>query len=81
MSRYIFFLKNKLKRNKSEDVNTFKDEIIRVLENEIVSRYYYQDGRIKIDLKHNDEIKKAIEVLTDSVKYTSILAEPDSTQN
>ncbi len=52
-----------------------------MLENEIVSRYYYQDGRIKIDLKHNDEIKKAIEVLTDSVKYTSILAEPDSTQN
>ncbi len=74
-------LDDKLKRNKSEDVNTFKDEIIRVLENEIVSRYYYQDGRIKIDLKHNDEIKKAIEVLTDSVKYTSILAEPDSTQN
>jgi carboxyl-terminal processing protease len=74
-------LDDKLKRNKSEDVNTFKDEIIRVLENEIVSRYYYQDGRIKIDLKHNDEIKKAIEVLTDSDKYTSILAEPDSTQN
>ena len=74
-------LDDKLKRNKSEDVNTFKDEIIRVLENEIVSRYYYQDGRIKIDLKHNDEIKKAIKVLTDSVKYTSILAEPDSTQN
>ena len=74
-------LDDKLKRNKSEDINTFKDEIIRVLENEIVSRYYYQDGRIKIDLKHNDEIKKAIEVLTDSVKYTSILAEPDSTQN
>lgn len=69
-------LEKEIKHNKGEDLITFKDEIIRVLENEIVSRYYYQSGRIEIDLKHDKEIKEAIEILSDSAAYKEVLAGP-----
>jgi len=67
-------LKNKLNHNKSEDLYKFKDEIKRILESEIVSRYYYQKGQIEISLKNDVVLKKAINTLNDQVLYKSILA-------
>lgn len=65
-------LKNKVSKNKKEDLYTFKDEIKEILENEIVSRYYYQKGRIESSIKYDTEIQKALEVLENKA-YVSIL--------
>lgn len=65
-------LKNKVNKNKKEDLYTFKDEIKELLENEIVSRYYYQKGRIEASIKYDIEIQKALEVLKNKT-YVSIL--------
>lgn len=65
-------LKNKLHRNKQEDLIKFKDEIKEILENEIVSRYYYQRGRIENYLSYDPNLKKAKEVLSDEKIYASV---------
>jgi len=66
-------LKNKLSHNKKEDVTRNKEEICDMLQQEIASRYYYQVGKIEASFSHDQEVKKAIEVLTNSALYTSIL--------
>jgi carboxyl-terminal processing protease len=66
-------LKSKLAHNKKEDVQKNKEEIIRLLEEEIVSRYYNQSGRIEASFDHDVDVKKAVEALTNTVLYTSVL--------
>ncbi len=64
----------KLETNKKDDLNKFKDEIKEILTSEIVSRYYYQKGRIVANLQFDNEVKEAIKVLRNSNLYNSILA-------
>ena len=62
-----------LKSKKNQDLQIFKDQIEEILENEIVSRYYYQKGRIESSLASDKAVKKAIEVLNNSSEYDAIL--------
>ena len=66
-------LQKKILHNKTEDLNTFKDEIKEILKEEILSRYYYQKGRIEGLLQYDSEVSKAVEVLNDKNTYSSIL--------
>ncbi len=66
-------LKSKLAHNKKDDVMKNKEEIMHLLEEEIVSRYYYQSGRIESTFNHDEQVKKAMEVLNNSSLYSSIL--------
>lgn len=67
-------LKAKLIHHKTEDLSNFKAEIKSLIESEIVSRYYYQKGKIEASLANDPEVKKAIDVLSDATLYTSILS-------
>lgn len=67
-------LQSKLAHNKQDDVVKYKDEIISLIEEEVASRYFYQSGRIKESLSHDNELEKAIEVLNNSVYYSGILS-------
>jgi carboxyl-terminal processing protease len=66
-------LRLKLMHNKKEDLVKFKPEIKQFIEEEIASRYYFQNGRLEASLKDDDEIKEAIAILNDNGKYTKIL--------
>jgi carboxyl-terminal processing protease len=66
-------LKSKILHDKSEDLITYKEEIKFLLKDEIVSRYYYQKGRIVASLSDDPEIAKAIEVLEGTATYLAIL--------
>lgn len=63
----------KVTPSKDRDLEKFKVEIKAILENEIVSRYYYQKGRIVHAFQNDDYLKKAIETLKDTKTYNSIL--------
>ena len=63
----------KMKENKNDDLQKNKYDIQEILTSEILSRYYYQKGRIKAGLNFDNEVKKAIEILLDSEKYAQIL--------
>jgi len=40
---------------------------------EIVTRYFYQKGKIETTIKHDEEIAKAIDVLENMELYNAIL--------
>ncbi len=66
-------LENKMKQNKKSDVHKHKDEIRKILEEEIVSRYYFQTGRIEFSLRNDADLSKGIEILKDETKIKTIL--------
>ncbi len=66
-------LKSKIEQEKMNDLIKFKVEISQFLANEIVSRYYYQKGRIINQLSYDPDIKAAIKIITDQNQYNSIL--------
>jgi carboxyl-terminal processing protease len=63
----------KLKRDKSQDIYHNKKEIKELLENEIVSRYYFQKGRMEADFNNDPDILKALEVLKNKSQYNQLL--------
>ena len=65
-------LVEKIKRNKDKDLLLHKDEISQILENEIISRYYYQQGRIENSLKNDPRVKASISILKEQEKYKGI---------
>ncbi|MBT8195709.1 MAG: S41 family peptidase [Bacteroidia bacterium] len=65
-------LKNKIYHNKQEDLKTNKKEIMLLLQNEIVSRYYFEKGRIESSFVDDKDVKMAISALKDKDIYTSI---------
>ncbi len=66
-------LEAKMKASKTNDIERFKEQISEVIEGEIVTRYYFQNGRIEASLKHDDEVNKAVEILKDHEAYNTIL--------
>ncbi|MEI6747862.1 MAG: S41 family peptidase [Bacteroidales bacterium] len=66
-------LQSKMMHNKTTDLERNKKEIKRFLSSEIVTRYYYQKGRIECQLKSDEDVAKAIEVIDDAKTYTSVL--------
>ncbi len=67
-------LESKLSKAKANDLATFKPEIKRVLEAEIVQRYYLEKGRIQQGFQYDEEIKKAQQVFANKTIYTEVLA-------
>lgn len=67
-------LHKKMLHNKNEDLITYKKEISQLLKEEIASRYYYQKGRIQASFEGDSELDSAIKILTDKVKYQSMLS-------
>ena len=66
-------LSQKLEHNLDNDANLFRNELTKLLEDDIIGRYYYQDGIIKHNIKSDKQIEKAIEVLLDGKVYASTL--------
>ncbi|MFN7116030.1 MAG: S41 family peptidase [Saprospiraceae bacterium] len=63
----------KIKTEKKTDVAALKSVLVDLLEKEIVGRYYYQTGKIKIGLRNDKEIEEAIKVLRDNARYQQVL--------
>jgi carboxyl-terminal processing protease len=59
--------------SKERDLEKFKPEIMDLLANEIVSRYYYQNGRGEQAFQEDRDIKQAVEVLVIKKEYNTIL--------
>ena len=66
-------LELELKSNKKDDLFTNKDEIKEALSSEIVSRYYFQKGRIKTSLNFDIDLVEAIGILNDKDRYSQVL--------
>jgi carboxyl-terminal processing protease len=70
----ITALKVSLASDLDKDIKTFEDEIKELLSEEILSRYYFQKGRIEFFLNDDPTISAAISTLQDKHKYSQLLA-------
>ncbi len=66
-------LLQKVSASKEKDLEKSKIEIKNLLENEIVSRYYYENGKIVNGFTSDKSIIQAIEILQNSTEYDKIL--------
>jgi carboxyl-terminal processing protease len=66
-------LQKKISHNKFHDIEENKSEICELLKEEIISRYFFQKGRIESSLKNDTHVQKSIVVLLDNAYYTNIL--------
>lgn len=56
-----------------QDLTMFRGEITEMIEDEIIGRYFYEEGSIAWTIKNDEQVKKAIELLNNKEKYSSIL--------
>ena len=55
------------------DLINFRHEITELLEDEIISRYFYEEGAIAWTIKKDEQVLKALDVLNNREEYSSIL--------
>ena len=67
-------LQTSMENDKKEDLNKYTDQIKELLKMDILSRYYFQRGKIIGALKSDPEITEAIGLVNDTAKYSGILA-------
>ncbi len=66
-------LKKDLSHDKKADLVKNKTEIIKVLEKEIATRYYYQKAEFEVAFDDDKDITEAIAILNNSEKYKALL--------
>ncbi|NOQ75186.1 MAG: PDZ domain-containing protein [Crocinitomix sp.] len=66
-------LMKKLQPSKENDLVKYKKELIPLLEDELVGRYYYQKGRLMHGLVQDEFILEGIEILNDLARYKKVL--------
>ncbi|MDQ3536186.1 MAG: S41 family peptidase [Bacteroidota bacterium] len=74
INKQILSLKTRVQHNKEHDLQKFKEEIKVLLKEEIIARYYYQQGIIEASFNHDEDVKEAVNILNDSKRYEQILS-------
>ncbi len=67
-------IKAKVNHSKEGDLDTHKKEVMKILSEEIVSRYYFQEGMIEAGLDQDPAVDLAKSYLSDPVKITKVLS-------
>ena len=66
-------LQNKINSSKANELSLAKEQIINLIEKEIITRYYFQKGKVQQTLDDDTDIKEAISVLRDTKRYKTLL--------
>lgn len=66
-------MEKNLSHKLENDLELFRDEVTRLLEDEIVGRYYYEEGLIKHGLQYDRQVGRALEIINDAGLYSSTL--------
>ncbi len=69
----LAIIRTKIEADKKQELEKNKTLIKSLIYQEIVSRYYYESGRVKANLKSDKEVKSAMKLLADEKKYSEIL--------
>ncbi len=66
-------LKAHMIEDKQADIEKYEEQIRELLRMEIISRYYYQKGKVEASLDHDPELARAIDILHNPGTYEAIL--------
>jgi len=69
----VLALEKGLKGDLIRDLNRYKSELAPILENEIISRYFYQRGKSIHSFSFDKSLLKAKEILNKNTEYNTIL--------
>ena len=67
-------LQTSMDNDKKEDLNKYRDQIRELLKMDILSRYYYQKGKIIGSLKTDPVLNEGLALIKDTEKYSAILS-------
>jgi carboxyl-terminal processing protease len=73
IKKQIALLKTQIQRHKEVDLRKFEEEIKWVLQEEIITRYYFEDGAIEAMLDHDQSVRQACILFQDMGHYHDIL--------
>lgn len=62
--------------NRKKELMLYKEQIKRLLEEEIMLRHFQERGSIEVSFKYDKNLKKALEVLDNSIQYRKLLNVP-----
>jgi len=66
-------LEARIIETKRKDLNKHRELVTNLIEKEIVSRFFYEKGRIKVGLRNDLEIKEAVKLLNEKARYDALL--------
>lgn len=66
-------LHKKIEAEKAQDIYTYQAQITKLLERQIVTRYYFEKGRVELGLQNDEEVAEAIKVLNNPTRYNQLL--------
>jgi carboxyl-terminal processing protease len=66
-------LQLKIQEYKRNELMRYKQEIKKLIEEDIVSRFHYQRGSVEVGFKYDTDIKKSIEVIRNTTLYNTTL--------
>lgn len=65
-----------IQKEKEDDLNEFREEVVDLIEEEIVGRYYFKKGKIQQSLINDNELQSAIALINNPQEYQAILTNP-----
>ncbi len=66
-------LERRLKEEQMEVIRANEKVITDLIEKEIAGRYFFQEGKVRIGLRNDEEVQEAIRLLRDPQQYSAIL--------
>jgi carboxyl-terminal processing protease len=66
-------LLQKVVPSKERDLEKFKSELVELIENEIVSRYHFQRGRVEHAFNYDNDMEEAFKIFQNLKEYNTIL--------
>jgi carboxyl-terminal processing protease len=67
-------LEKDISHDLDQDLKLFREEISGLITEEIISRYFYEAGAIEWSIRNDEQVNKAIEILNNREKYSSVLS-------
>lgn len=70
---HIDQIRTRIAENKKNELMIYRDQIKKLLEEDIMSRYYLEEGTVQVGFKYDQELKKASDVLLNPASYARLL--------
>ncbi|MCC8089070.1 MAG: S41 family peptidase [Rikenellaceae bacterium] len=78
IKEYLDKIEVEVSKEKEAELLEFKDEISRIIEDNIILYYYYSEGVVRHKLTYDPTVLKAVDILNDSAEYRDILTNRDT---
>jgi carboxyl-terminal processing protease len=75
-SETIEKLKGGLSHSLDEDLSVYRNDVAELIESELAGRYFYDSGMVQYSLSRDSQVKEAVSIAGDKVRYKSLLSAP-----